>query len=659
MASEVNGGSQWDRVAAELRACREAQQRAWGDIDNTTLGRYLAGEITPEEQQQIDRALDELPELRKLTELVRDVLGESETPVPEPVAHEPTILPFPRRVGSTRSWKQGRPTWFRRRAGLVAAAGLLLALGVALPSSGLSSPQSGQLGEASPLVASRMDLSSALAMRDGKDMPPLMKGGIEGDAAEREDELIARIDASVQALEAKGQKKEAEKLVRRYANNLTRRAMVYQRQGDLARAEPAFNQALTFCAKAWGPEAPQTLRTANSLAEVYEVALNADPGSTAPTAEATFYGNVYSAASPTAQPSSLAVGHSPLPAPAIQHVVEMEPQPRGVTAPVRTSSSYEPPASAPRAKTPGVRATRPSGHAKRYTGAAPGKDVIAYKDAVISYKEAVDLRNRITQQSQSELKASVVPVLTQALRETKDAGERRRLARALGQLGPAARESVPVLLDCYRQATDAPERATVLLAFGQIGPAARQAVPILVDSLQSDSPQVRNCAAAALIQLGPAARSGVHKLALQKPDDPLVRGLVVRINGPEGRIGIDDECECFSVHAIHQTQRDIYNLATNYHVEVLVETADAKRAEKIDKAEDREPKMGEYGVRFRILKDAPGVQVYVSDALQKQGLTDVRLRQAVEPYVKNKQFDRGLREGVLLVARFEAEQGKK
>src|SRR5579884_4173833 len=138
MASESNGGSQWDRVAAELRACREAQQRAWGDIDNTTLGRYLAGEITPEEQQQIDRALDELPELRKLTELVRDVLGESEAPVPEPVSHEPTILPFSRRIGSAQSREQRGSAWVRQRAGLVAAAGLLLALGVALPSSGLS-----------------------------------------------------------------------------------------------------------------------------------------------------------------------------------------------------------------------------------------------------------------------------------------------------------------------------------------------------------------------------------------------------------------------------------------------------------------------------------------------------------------------------------------
>src|SRR5579884_3775466 len=98
MASESNGGSQWGRVAAELRACREAQQRAWGDIDNTTLGRYLAGEVTPDERQHIETALQELPELRKLLELVQDVLGESEVAAPAPasVPYGPATLPFPR-----------------------------------------------------------------------------------------------------------------------------------------------------------------------------------------------------------------------------------------------------------------------------------------------------------------------------------------------------------------------------------------------------------------------------------------------------------------------------------------------------------------------------------------------------------------------------------
>ena len=52
----------WDRVASELRACREAQQQAWGDVDNATLGRYLAGDVTSEERRRIEQELGSHPE---------------------------------------------------------------------------------------------------------------------------------------------------------------------------------------------------------------------------------------------------------------------------------------------------------------------------------------------------------------------------------------------------------------------------------------------------------------------------------------------------------------------------------------------------------------------------------------------------------------------
>src|SRR4051812_22206952 len=44
MGLSSDAGSTWDRVAAELRTCREQQQRTYGRIDNALLGRYLAGE---------------------------------------------------------------------------------------------------------------------------------------------------------------------------------------------------------------------------------------------------------------------------------------------------------------------------------------------------------------------------------------------------------------------------------------------------------------------------------------------------------------------------------------------------------------------------------------------------------------------------------------
>src|SRR5689334_21186455 len=68
----------WERVANELRACKESQRRAWGDIDDVTIGRYLAGEASAGEQARVESAREELPELRKLTDLLRDVLGELE-----------------------------------------------------------------------------------------------------------------------------------------------------------------------------------------------------------------------------------------------------------------------------------------------------------------------------------------------------------------------------------------------------------------------------------------------------------------------------------------------------------------------------------------------------------------------------------------------------
>src|SRR5277367_2368347 len=94
MASEFDPTEQWDRVASELRAHKQSQQQAWGDVDNATLGRYLAGDLSGEERQQVEQALSELPELRRLTDIVRDVLDELDPAAPVPVAEAPKIIPF-------------------------------------------------------------------------------------------------------------------------------------------------------------------------------------------------------------------------------------------------------------------------------------------------------------------------------------------------------------------------------------------------------------------------------------------------------------------------------------------------------------------------------------------------------------------------------------
>ena len=53
------------------------------------------------------------------------------------------------------------------------------------------------------------------------------------------------------------------------------------------------------------------------------------------------------------------------------------------------------------------------------------------------------------------------------------------------------------------------------------------------------------------------------------------------------------------------------------------------------------------------------MQVHVSEALRRQGLTEVRLRQEMEPYLKNKDYDRGLREGLHFLAGFGKDHGQK
>jgi TPM domain len=127
----------------------------------------------------------------------------------------------------------------------------------------------------------------------------------------------------------------------------------------------------------------------------------------------------------------------------------------------------------------------------------------------------------------------------------------------------------------------------------------------------------------------------------------------------EGRIGIDDECACFSFRTLQQTQDQIRQLVAAYHLEVLVETTQGKIVAVTDNPNDLKRELGDYGVYLRIDKNASEVQVQVSDALQKQGLTDARLRQVVEPHLRNKQYDRGLCEGVRFLVQFEEEQNAK
>lgn len=691
MTSEVDDGSQWERVAAELRACREAQRRAWGDLDNATLGRYLAGDVDTEERRQIESALEALPELRKLTDLVRDVLSETVDIATErqTTPSDPTVLPFSAPRASiapsrpTASWPtRTASSRFRQRVGLAAAACLLLALGVAFPRAA---------GEAAPRSELALTMSQPVAMRglvfDAMPVDVDAKGvlfqGIAGADAEptpQRGEWLARIDASVQALEADGKKHEAERLARQYADNLTRKARHYQEKGDLIRAEPALQQAHTLCARMWGPEDPETARTSNSLALVYEAALN--------TANPDGYNSGYSYGAHAAGAGNAYLGSNsaPPPSPYNQGFAAGTTElifsaPMGDKLPAQYSSSSYESAAQPRSAPPGAKsAPRRTLDTYKVRAAQQAQKArnVAHHAMTTSSTAFVSLREHLTSQSQVALKTSVVPVLTKALREATSAEERQRLAHALGQLGPAARDAVPVLVDCCRHAKDASERGKLLLTFGDMGPAARQAVPVLVEALQNDSPTVRDYAARALVQLGPTARYCRTELVKQSADDPLVRDVLFRLDGPEGRCGIDDEVECFSLKAIHEAEHEIRQLASSSQIVLNVSTGPDKVArmpgggdwllERSDGPKPNDKKEwekthlrtnGEARVYFRIHKDTTDVQVFVSDTLQKRGLTVARLRSAIEPHLHKKDFDGGLREAVKLVARLDREHGAK
>jgi hypothetical protein len=705
MTRDINDGSQWERVAAELRACREAQQRAWGDIDNTTLGRYLAGEVTTEEHEQIEQALNELPELRKLTDLVRDVLSETEAAVeqPEAVPYRPATLPFPQppmraaaSAGPVRpaGWKSRRlAPHLRQWVGLAAAASVLFVLGVAFPRSpGVSAPQAELALTLSQPVAMR-DVSFSRAMpADDPEMIGQL-GGIEngGEPFKHEKLLVARIDASLKALQAEGHKHEAERLARQYADNLTRKALSYQEKGDLIRAEPALQEARQLCVRVWGLQAPETVRSSNSLAEVYEVALNVTPPNPYTYAGA-YTENPYAGGTGYGGPTYSAGVHDPTRAPFAAY--SMSAPPPGDKPPaVHSSSSYEPNAAHPRSAPPGAMAKKaPTKELFRRSGQqvqVQAARMMANRSYTASTASLVALRDRLTSQSQSELKTSVVPVLTQALREATNSEERQRLARALGQLGPAARDAVPVLLDCCRQARDTTERASMLLVLGEIGPtAAPEAVPVLVESLQTDSPAIRDCAARALVQLGPAARHDCRQELVQhSKDDLLVRDVLLRLDGPEGRCGINDESECFSVKVIQETRQEIHQLAATYRIAIGIETTPDKvvvvphakdgRNERFqgdwmferkdgpttvaiknpDKTRVRI--VGDRTVYFHINKDAGDAQVFVSDALQKQGLSNAQLRHVLKTHLSKKDYDGAVREAIQVVARFEKEKSAK
>jgi HEAT repeat protein len=117
----------------------------------------------------------------------------------------------------------------------------------------------------------------------------------------------------------------------------------------------------------------------------------------------------------------------------------------------------------------------------------------------------------------AELGKLAVPELLQILKSDQE-NLHGRAARALGEIGPAARDAAPALIEAFRSAEqrDFAFRRTAARALGKIGSEAKAAVPDLVEALQDR--YLLGTASEALAELDPAAN--------RKSMDIYVKGLV-------------------------------------------------------------------------------------------------------------------------------------
>jgi hypothetical protein len=123
--------SQWARVAADLRAYREAQRRAWGDLDDAAIARYLGDEATPEERNRVEQAMQDYPNVRECVEVLREFTAEEALRQEDHAAlrdfrREPSR---PNRQASSK-WRPASLPSVRRLATYTLAACLLVAAGL-------------------------------------------------------------------------------------------------------------------------------------------------------------------------------------------------------------------------------------------------------------------------------------------------------------------------------------------------------------------------------------------------------------------------------------------------------------------------------------------------------------------------------------------------
>jgi tetratricopeptide (TPR) repeat protein len=608
MSNSFEPDSNWERVAAELQASRDSQQTAWGSIDNATLGRYLADEVTGEERRRIEQEMQHSPELRMLTDLVRDVLTEFEpvlAPAPVPVPHatsvhqgvpRPATLSFAEHAAQRAAFKPVKRNspfgkTFRQRTALVAAACLLM--GVALSLRGVFVP-----------TDPRLPIGDGYASRDltptsGFKVIALSAKPNDLGASSVQLAQLDKVDRQVAELQTKGQGPAAMALAGklpdvakearleehpRYADSLNRAGMVYQANGDLAQAQENYKRAYGICQKSLKEEHPATVQ---SLANVYQADIN----------------------------RTLVSSRAPLP--------------------------------------------RWEGHPMTTMAPAPGSNTILenfVKKEDKSLNGAAHLPGRpILRQHPSEVKQHVVPVLVRALKEADTLPERLAYIQALARLGPAARGAVPELTErLSKPTTEASERQAILAALGEMGPSANKALDVLVESLKSADPSVSQAARASLVRYGPEELAALSSLpgstdAKGKDQAPIAarRAWAYR----EACGSITDGCDLFSVQAVVESQRDMLTLVRNNGPVLYITTMDRDGKKVTESEQDVRKLMDVEGVTVVLSREGQA-EIRVPDALQQRGFTlnkQSELQTVLEKHLKERDYDGALREAILFI----------
>jgi len=71
----ANAETKWLECKKALQAYQQEQQATWGNADELTVARYLSGECTDEERENVEREMASHPYLAECIRFIRKVMN--------------------------------------------------------------------------------------------------------------------------------------------------------------------------------------------------------------------------------------------------------------------------------------------------------------------------------------------------------------------------------------------------------------------------------------------------------------------------------------------------------------------------------------------------------------------------------------------------------